>query len=201
MENDTLHSIYTKEIKQRKNILEKVRNGIKISPNDRIWLMTHSLYNEQCGIDTFNVAVEQIAPKKSFFIKIKVESIFYDQRILPIISVPAQKGKIIADFATYDYSGKKTEKPVKMLGFEQNNNVDEYQIEYFSDLGLLSVEYQCDYFDKTTNLSKRESSSTGNPNFAMRRQPINDYTVRYCCKSPTDVSFDALIFTVQWKEK
>jgi hypothetical protein len=47
-------------------------------------------------------------------------------------------------------------------------------------------------------LNTRESSSTGNPSLAIRREVIDEHTIRYYCKSPVSDSFEALIFTVGW---
>lgn len=200
METINSSCIKEKEIAYRESILEKARKGIKISSEERLWLLTHSLYNRHYGIDYFNFAVESIEANQWFLIKIKVESILYDKRILPIISVPAAKGKIITDCRLYNDKGEeKTGKPVKMLALEMNQYVGEKTVKFFSELGLVGVEYQCDYFDSTVKLNKREASFTGNPDFAMKRQIIDDHTIRYYCKDPNSQSFDALVFSLQWE--
>lgn len=195
-----MYDIRKREIEQREQILNKVRDKIKISPDERMWLMTHSVYNERWGLDCFNIVVEQIDPNKWFLLKIKVESVMYEKRIIPIISaVPASKGKIVTDLDLYDYNGNLTSKKyVKMLGLELNNDSDEYEVKYFSDLGILSVAYECDYFDVRQNIIKRESSSTRNTDFAIKRQVVDDHTIKYYCKSPIAQSFDSLVFSIQW---
>lgn len=153
------------------------------------------------GFPYYNKVIESLNSTSWYTLIINVESVSYDERIIPIIYVPADKGKIITDFELKDYNGNVSlGKPVKMLGFEFSQVPQTFQVEYCSMLGLLSVFYECDYFDSKRNLHKREASSTHNPNFAMARQVINDHTVRYHCKSPVGDSFDAMVFTVEWNE-
>ncbi len=193
---------YQKEIEKRAFILNKVRNKTKISPDERLWLMTHSVYNQKLGNDAFNISVEHIKPNEWFLVKVRVESVSHDGRIIPILSaVPAKKGQIVADFGMCNYNGELIEnKTIKAIGFELRDIDFEYEVRFFSDLGLISVQYECDYFDLKQKLNKREASGSGNPDFAMKRQEIDQNTVRYYCKSPNANSFDALIFTVHWEE-
>ena len=195
-----MHAIQ-EEITKRKNILDKVRNNIKISKEERLWLVTNPVYNLRWGTDAFNIAIEHIEPHKCYTLTIKIESISYDKRIIPIVSVPGAKGKIVAGFQLYDFKENETSRrEVKMLGVGINRNAPrEYEVKYISDLGLVGVQYQCDYFDPKQNLNKRERSSTGNLSLAMRREIVNECTVRYYCKSPVTETFDALIFTIEWR--
>ena len=191
---------YEEEIIYREQILQKVRNGIKPTPAERIWAVTHPVYNRRLGFPFFNVAIESFEPNKWYLLRIKVEAIAYDDRIIPIIYVPAGKGRIITDFELEDISGNVSRGvPVKMLGLESKQHQNS-EVKYLSKLGLLSVSYGCDYFDEKPNLHKRESSSTGNPDFAMIRQIVNEHMVRYRCKSPVGDSFDAMVFTIEWIE-
>lgn len=198
-------SCYTreKEILHRENIINKVHNKIKISPEERMWLMTHPVYNVRYGADMFNIAIEHLEPNKWFCIKLTVESISYDNRMIPVIGVPAGKGKIITDLKLHKLSDKPVQlrTPIKMLGIESISENCEHFFDYFSELGILSVEYECDYFDKRTRLNMREASSTGNPDLVMRKETIDDHTVRYYCKSPVADVFDALVFNIQWTPK
>ena len=192
---------YQKEIEQRDLILNKVRNNIKISPDERMWLLTHSVYNQKWGVDAFNISVEHIEPNKWFLVKVRVESLSYDKRIIPILStMPAKKRQIVAGFEVRTYDGDLVEnKKIKAIGFEIKDDICEYEVEIFSDLGLFSVQYECDYFDLKQKINKREASGTGNSYLAMRRQKLDKNTVKYYCKSPNKDSFDALVFTVHWE--
>jgi len=192
---------YMDEIKQREQILDKVYNGKRITADERVWLITHSVYNRRLDFLAYNVAVEHLEAKKWYALKIKVESILYDERIIPIINVPASKGQIVTDLDLTDIDGKSVSThSVKMLGLEWDDGHREFEVEYYSALGLLSVQYECDYFDSKQNLHMRKSSSTGDPDFAIIRQVVDDHKVRYCCKSPLNDTFDAMVFTIEWEE-
>ena len=202
MENNSFYD-YKSEIAERQYIKDKIRNNIKITPEERVWLMTHSVYNQKWGNDTFNVAVEHIEQNKWYVIRVIVESVSYDKRIVPVLSaLPAKKGKIVADFEMWNYNGVSVRnKSVKVLGFEFDDNKFEYEVEYFSDLGIISIQYECDYFDSKMNLNRRAHSCSEDPALAMRREIVDVNTIRYYCKSPIDSSFDALVFNVHWEEK
>ncbi len=190
---------YEEEIAYREELLQKARDGMKVTSEERLWSQTHSVYNRRFGFPYYNVSIETLEPNQWYSLAINMESIGYKDRILPIISVPAGKGQIITDFELTDLRGNKSlGKPVKMLGLTLDLAHRECNVKYYSALGILAVGYECDYLDTAQNLHMRESSSTGATNFAMTKQMVNDHMVRYHCKSPVEDSFDAMIFTIKW---
>lgn len=192
---------YEEEIMLREQILQKVRNGIAPTPAERIWAVTHPVYNRKLGFPFFNVAIETLKANKWYLLRVNVESLVYDNRIIPILSAPAGKGQLITNLKLTNMRGDEIQgKPVKVLGLELNLTHREAEVEYRSALGVLSVAYECDYFDVKQNLHKRQSSSTGDPDFAMTKQVVNDHMVRYHCKSPVEDSFNAMTFTIEWIE-
>lgn len=195
-----LYQKYKLEVEQRKNLLQKARDSVKLTKEERIWLSTHALYNRQLGFPFFNTAIENLEKNKSHLLKITIDSVSYKDRIVPIIAVPAGQGQIITNGEVIDLKGNKwLNKPVKMLGLESEKSV-QFEVQYISQLGLLEVGYECDYFDNKSNLNMRQSSSTGDPDFAMVRHQVSDNKVQYCCKSPLTNSFDALIFSIEWEK-
>ncbi len=190
---------YKEEILYREELLKKPHKGIKLTTDERVWLVTHSTYNRLMGYPILNVAIEKLDSEKWFLLKINIESKNYDKRIGPLISMPAGKGGIITDFEVEDLRGKKSiGKPIKMLCLLPNKENETTTVRYQSKLGLLSVSYECDYYDKLQNLHMRQSSDTGHPYFAMKRKVLNDNKVQYHCKNPLNDSFDALIFSLEW---
>lgn len=192
---------YEEEIKYREIIINKAFKGIKITPEERTWLLSHSLYNHLLGYPYYNVVVEKLEPKTWYTINIVVESVAYSKKIFPMISVSAGKGKIITDFSIKDFYGKekKSGTPIKMLCLELKEGEKE-KVKFMSDLGRLSVEYEGECFNRSVNRDMSESSGGGTSNFAMIREVVNNHKVRYNCKSPEDDSFGAMIFTVEWIE-
>lgn len=195
--------IYEEEIEYRKAIMNKAYKGIKITPEERTWLLSHSLYNPLLGYPYYNVVIEKLKPKTWYTITVAIESISYNKKIYPIIAVATGKGKIITDFPIYDFykKEKKSGTPIKMLSLEMKQNEEE-KIKFISDLGCLSVEYEGEFFNRSVNRDMSESSGDSTANFAMIREVISDHKVRYNCKSPEDDdnSFGAMIFTVEWTE-
>lgn len=189
------------EIKYRESLIDKACKGIRVTPEESIWLLSHPVYNSLLGYPYYNTVIEKLKPNTRYIITIAIESVLYSKKFFPIISVPTGKGKIITDFSIVDFynNEKKSGTPVKMLCLELEPNEEE-KIKYISDLGLLSIEYECECFDNVLNINSTQSSGNGTPDFAMIREVINDHKVRYNCKSPDNDSFDALIFTVEWVE-
>ena len=200
MDRVNFKSVYEVEVAERERLKNKASNGIKIPPEERLWAQTHSVYNQWFGMDAFNIVVEHIPAKKWLLLKIKVESVSYNKTILPTIAAPANKGEIVSNFKLADiYGRERTKKHIRMLGLEISGGCREFEVEYISDLGLLSVEYECDYFDEKMKLNKSEASSTGNPILAIKREVVNDSTIRYYCKSPFSEAFDAMVFSIHWE--
>lgn len=188
---------YEEEIKYRESLMNKDR----VTPEERTWLLSHSVYNHLLGYPYYNTVVEKLKPKTWYIITIAIESIDYSKKICPMISVSAGKGKIITDFPIEDLYNRKKESgtPIKMLSLELEQNEKE-KVKFISDLGRLSIEYEAECFNIVMNYDMSISSDNDTSDFAMIREVINDHKIRYNCKSPEDDSFDALIFTVEWTE-
>ena len=198
MEDINVQNDYENEIKIRERILQKIREKIAVTPEERLWLVTHPIYNERFGKEVFSTVIERIEPNEWYLLRIKIEKIDYSRRIIPIIEVPAGKGKIITDLKLYDVDLRPTnKKEVKMLGIEIDTSCTEYTVRYISDLGLLTVGYECDFFDSFQNTVKRESSFSDGYNFAIKRKQIDEQTIEYFCKSPVSDNFNALVFTLR----
>ncbi|MBQ8576321.1 MAG: hypothetical protein IJ447_09795 [Clostridia bacterium] len=197
-----MNRTYNDEILYRDTIMQKIHNNVKITGDERIWLVTHSLYNQQFDFIAYNSIIESIEPNKWYSLKIQIDSIAYNERIIPIVSVPAAKGKIVTDFEVKDINGKTNpQKTVKMIGVEFGHNSTEAKIDYYSNLGLVAVAYECDYYDEKQHLHMRQSSGTGHTDFAIIREVVNENTIRYRCKSPSSTSFDALVFSISFIEQ
>lgn len=193
---------HEEEINYRNKILFRVRNGDKISAEDRVWLATHRLYNRLMGYPYLNTDIIQLLPKVNYRVKIKVETLSYQKRILPVIAIPGGKGGIYTNFALVDYNGNISKgKPVKMLGVLIDSEHDESEIAVCSHLGLLSVSFECEYFDEKQHLTIRKCSNVGDPNFAMIRETISENKIRYRCKIPGNITFDSYVFTIEWNAK
>lgn len=186
------------EIIYRDQILQRVRDGNAITSEERLWLSTHRLYNRMLGYPYLNADVIELNTSKNCIIHVKIEEASYDNRIIPVITVPAGKGKILSEALLTDYKGNVINKPVKMLGVLLDAGKNEAQFTYQSSLGLLGVSYECDFFDSMQGLLIRKDSGTGDPNFAMICEKLSDRKILYRCKAPGSPNFDSLVFSVEW---
>ena len=103
-------------------------------------------------------------------------------------------------YALANHAGKKElGKPVKMLGAMIDANHRETEFSYRSELGVIGISFECDYFDSKQQLMIRKNSDTGDPNFAMIDEKIASNRMRYRCKAPTDSNFESFVFIVEWE--
>ncbi len=186
------------EIRFRNNIMKRIRSGEKVSLEERTWLVTHRVFNFDLGPPFLNFDIIQLLPNRKYIVRLRIEKLNYNQRIIPIVVVPGGKGGIFADFPIVDLNGKATTKNVKMLGLLLDLNRNESTFAYRSEIGLIGICYECDYFDTKQQLNIRKSSNTGAPNFAMLRENISDNKVKYKCKLPFNNNFEDFAFSVEW---
>ena len=193
---DKIMNVY-EQIEHRKKIMNKVSKGERLTFEEREWLVTNSIYNLQLGPPYTNYEIITLPTTSNYNLIIRIERISYEKWIIPIISVPNGKGKIVCDFPVINLNGKNSVgKPIKMVGLENAVINGETCIAYQSNLGLIAVEYQCDYFDEKQNIYVRKSSSTGDYNFAMIKEQLKHNKFLFHCKDPKS-ELDALVFTIE----
>lgn len=188
------------EKKYRNFLISKAQKGQKLSIEERQWLLTNPIYNSILDFPYTNMDIIKMEVGTIYKITIKIINCEYENQIIPIVSAPAGKGVITTNFDIYDISRNQNYKNgVKMLGieFDRTNIMKEFM--YKSDLGLMSVYYECEYFDFKQNIYIRKSSLSGDANYAMIREDISENEVMFMCKSPVDNSFSALTFSVAWE--
>ena len=188
------------EIKYREEIKMKVRNGKKITPEERIWLVTHCVYNLKMGPPYLNTDMIQMQKCKKYCVQINVESMTYPRWIIPVITVPGGKGKIEIQNKLFDLNGKPiSKKTVKVLGALIGLESKNIEFTYESDWGLMGVDFECEYYDAKQMLTIRKSSSVGTPDYAMIRDEVAENKIIYHCKPPTENDFDSYVFSVKWE--
>ena len=86
----------------------------------------------------------------------------------------------------------------KMLGvYFDNKPFPPFEME--AQLGLLSVAYQCEYFDASAGCFRRDSSQGAALSYGMLKEQIGENKIVYHCKAPFADSFDAFSFSVEWE--
>ena len=188
------------EIIYRDEILSRVRNGEKISSDERLWLATHRIINRSLGYPYLNTDIVHLHPNVDYAIRIKIEALAYPNRILPVITVPGGKGGIVPNTLLVDNQRIiPTNKSVKMLGLLIDLNHNETEVIYRSKLGLLGISFECDYYDDKQRILIRKNSGTGDPTFAMIRDVISKNKIVYRCKTPVTNGFDDFVFSIEGK--
>ncbi len=192
---------FQEEISYREELLRKGAESIKLTPEERLWLVTHSVYNRRFGYPFYASSIETLKPKQWYTLIVNVETIKHNDEIQPIILVPDKNGEIKVDFDLLDRNGNPTNrKSVKLLAFNMPAG-ENSKVKYRSQMGLLGVKYYVSYYDEATRLYKGTTSSAADYICAMKREIVNDHKIRYYCKSPISDSFEAMIFTVEWIEE
>ena len=190
---------FEEEIAYRNELLSQARNGKKLSAQDRLWLVTHPLFNRSLGYPATNADIINLNSNAQYSIRVRVECKAYSDRIIPVFSVPGGKGIILVKGPLTDIRGNaSTNKPVKVLGLLADLQHNDIQFFYQSELGLLGVSYECDYLDTKQHIMIRKNSGTGDPNFAMLSETLTENKRLYRCKSPDNDSFESLVFSLEW---
>ena len=191
---------YKENIEYRASLIKKTLTGGKITKEERNWCLENPAFNESYEEEYLMVDVLKLQPNCSHEIRITVEK-YSPQRheIIPVLGVAERKGVIETTSGLLDLNGNEVpQQQTKYLGMLINPDNPQVCVRFKGEKGLLSVAYQCDYYDERENLYKRQSSSGANLAFAMQKTVISETKVRYSCKSPLGKTFDALIFTVEW---
>ena len=182
-----------------KEILKKVKSGAKISKEERFFLETTPAYNSVLGYPYLLKDVVNINSSDEVSLSVVVESISYNEKIIPVISVPAQKGMISTSFELFNYKGELSkDNKTKALGVDLSDEHKSTVVQYKSDLSLLAVNYECWCYNMILKKTLPESSMCGKINYAMSKEVVSENKIRYFCKSPDSDSFDAMVFTVEW---
>jgi len=185
------------EIVYRNEILSRARNGERISSDERLWLSTHRLFNRLLGDPYLNVDIIHLQQNIDYCIRVKIETMAYPYRILPVITVPGGKGRITPNKLMDNNLQGVSKKDVKMLGVLLNSKHDETEIIYRSALGLMGISFECDYYDDKQHIMVRKDSNTGDPQFAMVREIISKNKIVYKCKMPMTDSFENFVFSIE----
>lgn len=189
---------YKTEIEYREQLLEKRSMGQRLTEDERFWLVTNPVYNRWHGYPFYNKDVISLRPNILYSIHIKIIEMPDRTPVTITLGVSDRKGKLISDEFLLDIDGNGTKKKTtKVLQFDLDKNKTDYYVKFKSEIGLLDISYGCDYYDERMKLFKKESSSTGNPCFAMIKDVISEVKVRYKCKHPKVDMYDMLIFEIE----
>ena len=191
---------HLEEIEHRKALMARIYKHEKLSPDERLWLKTHPVYDWHLGYPYLKADILSLEPKRPYRIHIRIEHLTYEKQIFPIICVPTGKGAIHTEFPIKDFYGNsKLGKPVKALGLTVDKVRQSTSVRCHADIGLLMVTYMCYYYDEKHQMILADTSDSGSVRLAMLKEVISENKVLYRCKSPISDSFGSLVFTVEWE--
>lgn len=193
---------YDQEMEIREKMISRVQNGEKLTSEERLWLATHKIINRSLGHPFLNTDIIHLKSNTEYSLCIQVERCTYADRIIPVITVPAGKGWIAAN-SLFDINRCEvpSNKRVKMLGVLIDRENDNTEISYQSELGLIEVSYECDYYDEHHRMMIRKCSNIGTSDFAMICERIDENKMIYYCKTPVNEDFSSFVFSIKWSEK
>lgn len=190
---------YEEEIQYRNAIMDRICTTGKATSAERQWLATHRLYNWHLGYPFLHSDMVRLEEKTVYSILVSLESKGYSGSIIPVFTVPLGKGKIVTTDQLFDLNGNgRAVRPIKMLGCMIDETNQTFEFQYMSQLGLIEVSFECEYFDKKQHLIIRKTSNAGDPSYSMIREDLADNKTLYRCKAPTEEGYDGLVFTLEW---
>ena len=123
----------------RKELLSK----IKITAEEREWLLTNPVYSSKFGCEYLKADILQLKPNTKYLLRIKCHQFDPYYPIMPALAIPIKKhGNLTVDGQFHADAIVKPNSPVKKLNLPMN---DEYpsQVYFKSSSGLLAVTYWC----------------------------------------------------------
>ena len=194
---------YKENINYRRSIEKKVMEKIKLTDEEKIWLSTNPRYNEKYSFPCLQRDI--IAIPKNREINMVISELKNQDKtkiFRPVIGVVG-KGKIKVAVELYDYDMRHcNSKETSILIPLFNRNRDTVSVRIYSELGLISVAYQCEYYDERMRLRVCEMSDGAKLSYGMKRCDISEKEFAYLCKSPTvsNDNFDSYTFSIKTEQ-
>ena len=191
---------YKMNISYRRSIEKKVFQSQKLTDVEKWWLLSNPRFNEQFDFPCYQRDVISIPENRETAIVITALSFGDDTKTYrPVISVVG-KGWIQVENELYNMHGEKSShKQTRMLVTLLNPSCTSTLVKVNSKSGLISIAYQCEYYDERRGVYMREVSDGANLSYAMKKQEISDNEYVYLCKNPSvhDAIFESFSFLIK----
>lgn len=182
------------EIAYRDSIMKKAYNKQKITPEERIWLITHPLYHLTLGAPFLSEDILKVSPNVLYTVKIKQELVMCENMPVPIIGVPPHKKGYI--------HMNSLEKPVKILGLIFDGISEPIEVKLKTPDGFVSIGYEYTYYDELQHITVCQKSNS-HLGFAMKKEILSDNKILYHCKLPNDKEsncFEKYVFSIEFNQ-
>ena len=170
----------------------------KLTSDEKKWLATHPIYNDNFGCSVLRADCIIIDPKVAYLLTVKMESNNTSLRITPTISVPLRKGYMKVNGSVYNVDRIVVPQNEKIYILSTCNSEEHptSQMEYYSDLGCLEVSYDCEVTDHRGY--KYWGSSKMIRGLGMQKEQVSNSKVMYKCNDVIHKTFESYIFSVEW---
>ena len=123
----------------RKELLQK----IKITPEEREWLLTNPVYSSKFGAEYLKADIVHLKPNTKYLLRVCCQRFDPHYPIMPAIAVPIKKhGSLKVDEQFHADAIVKPNSPVKKLSLPMSEEHPS-QVYFKSSSGLLAVTYLC----------------------------------------------------------
>ena len=192
---------YKDNISRRKQIEQKAAKE-KLTNEEKGWLYTNPVFNPKFDFPCLQRDIIDIPTKQEIIVTVSVLRYGENSKIYrPVISVVG-KGKLVVDNELFDHNMRRmTTKETKVL-IPLFLKSDTVSFKAFLESGMLSLAYQCEYYNTLTNVHMCETSDGANLAYGMIKKEMSDGNIVYFCKSPTSAEFGEQDFSfgVDWKK-
>ena len=194
---------YKDNIEYRNSIEEKAYNREKITESEKWWLRSNPVFNPRFDFGCYQRDIIKFKENRDITVTITSLNCKDKTKIFrPAIGVVG-KGSIKVNSQLLDIDGKAVDcKETRILIPLFNETRNSTTVRVSSKAGLISVWYQCEYYDESVKAYTIEMSDGANLSYGMKKQLISDNEFLYHCKSPTDSTdnFDVYAFSVKIEE-
>lgn len=193
---------FKENISYREAIEKKVFDSKKLTDSEKRWLFSNPRFNGRYDYPCYQRDIIDISCNRKTRIIINALRLT-DEKIVyrPIVSVVGD-GEIKVDNALLDLNGNPvSSKKTRMLVCLIDETRTSVSFDVISKSGLISIAYQCEYYDERTKLYTRESSDGAKLTYGMKKQIVSDHKSLYFCKSPIKPvdDFDSFVFSFEFK--
>lgn len=191
---------YKDNINYRHLLERKVFEKKKLTSTEKLWLCSNPRFNEKYSYPCFQRDIIDIPQNHETILCVSVLSNQDKTKIYrPVISVVG-KGKIIVENELLNSSMTNCTSKITSIFiplFDENRDVISMRV--ISELGLISIAYQCEYYNNRMKLYVREISDGANLSYGMKRFDEPNDEVVYFCKNPSisNDAFDSYVFSIK----
>lgn len=188
------------EIEYRKQLLESLYTGKKITKDEKEWLQTHIAYSNKYGYPFVVRDIINLTPNVEYIIKVELVVENSKNKMSPIFIIPLKKGHIKSDYSVKDiYDKVSTTKVMSVLSTCNTKNNPYCQLKCLSKTGLLGISYECETTDYR-GIKYMIDSTFAEP-LAMKKEKLADNKIQYSCSDFQSEEFNKYVFTVEWIEE